>query len=57
MGQAQAKNIVLWLLVQLALSMVCVTGCVIVYNVREKMKEKKRAAAAAENAMKKQKSS
>ncbi|CAL8143590.1 unnamed protein product [Orchesella dallaii] len=48
-GQAQFKNIVLWLLVQLALSVACVTGCVIVHNVREKLREKRAAAVAAEN--------
>lgn len=40
LGQAQVKNIILWLLVQLALSVACVTGCVIIYNIRERFKDK-----------------
>ena len=38
-GQAQIKNVILWLLVQLILSFICISGCVLYHSVKGKVKQ------------------
>jgi len=38
-GQTQIKNIILWLAIQLALSVGCVTACVLIQSLRERRKQ------------------
>jgi len=38
-GHTQIRNVILWLLVQLVMSVACVMGCVLIHSLRERFKK------------------